>query len=526
MGRLGLSSLILDLTAQHIELGDVRLDSALAALAFRAPAGGSDSPATIAIPESGEPATDPGWKVTLKKLLVSHTGFQFNDHTAPPQPSGMDYMHLNISNLNLDLRKLSYAPGGISGDLKSASLREESGLNVKQFRTAFKYSPTGASLHGLYLESGGSVLQDRIIIGYPSLEQVSENPALLSVEADLPDCRISYADLLLLAPFLTAYEPFRSTRKGTIRIDGRAHGTLDDLVIEQLDISTLEQTRLLARGHLKGLPDMEKAWFEVELDELSSGNLDLSRLAGTDMIPSSVQIPPSFSLEGTFKGSMNQFAGKVFLRSTYGNMSAEGGMSPGKGEGREQYAATVSTSGFDLGRLLKQEDTLGRVSFQANVEGKGTTLETADARVDGMLEELTYNGYTYRGLELKGSIRDEQVTARANMQDPNIRFTLNGSGNLSGNYPAVNMALKLDTLNLQALNLYEKKLAFGMELIADLPTADPDYLNGHISVNNLTLQLDSGQYRIDTILMNAAATDTLKTIGLRSEFMKIGRANV
>src|SRR3546814_13717261 len=86
-----------------------------------------------------------------------------------------------------------------------------------------------------------------------------------------------------------------------------------------------------------------------------------------------------------------------------------------------------------------------------------------------MLEELTYNGYTYRGLELKGSIRDEQVTARANMQDPNIRFTLNGSGNLSGNYSAVNMALKLDTLNLQALNLYEKKLDFGMELIADLP---------------------------------------------------------
>src|SRR3546814_6269105 len=63
-----------------------------------------------------------------------------------------------------------------------------------------------------------------------------------------------------------------------------------------------------------------------------------------------------------------------------------------------------------------------------------------------------------------------------------------------------------------------------MELIADLPTADPDYLNGHISVNNLTLQLDSGQYRIDTILMNAAATDTLKTIGLRSEFMHFALA--
>src|SRR3546814_21171690 len=91
-------------------------------------------------------------------------------------------------------------------------------------------------------------------------------------------------------------------------------------------------------------------------------------------------------------------------------------MRHGQGEGLKQDAATVSTSGFDRGRLLKQEDTLGRVSFQANVEGKGTTLETADARVYGMLEELTYNGYTYRGLELKGSIRDEQVTARANMQ--------------------------------------------------------------------------------------------------------------
>src|SRR3546814_5692341 len=89
---------------------------------------------------------------------------------------------------------------------------------------------------------------------------------------------------------------------------------------------------------------------------------------------------------------MNQFAGKVFLRSTYGNMSAEGGMSLGKGEGREQYAATVSTSGFDLGRLLKQVDTLVRVRFQAYVVGKGPILESADARVDGMMEELTYHG--------------------------------------------------------------------------------------------------------------------------------------
>src|SRR3546814_1469644 len=63
-----------------------------------------------------------------------------------------------------------------------------------------------------------------------------------------------------------------------------------------------------------------------------------------------------------------------------------------------------------------------------------------------------------------------------------------------------------------------------MDLIAHRPTADPDYLNGHISVNNLTLQLDSGQYRIDTSLMNAAATDTLKTIGLRSEFMHVALA--
>src|SRR3546814_16144714 len=106
---------------------------------------------------------------------------------------------------------------------------------------------------------------------------------------------------------------------------------------------------------------MEKAWFEVELDELSSGNLDLSRLAGTDMIPSSVQIPPSFSLEGTCKGRMNQFAGKVFLRSTYGNMSAEGGMSTGKGEGREQYAAPVSTSGFRTEESRVGKDCVGTV---------------------------------------------------------------------------------------------------------------------------------------------------------------------
>lgn len=518
LGSLDLSALDIDLLHQQVNLGTARLDSSLALVAFTASDTGD--PAAMPATDTSASGTDPGWTASVKQLLVNNTGFRFDDHNAPQQPEGMDYMHMQVNDFHADLRDLNYSPEQINGSLKAASFREKSGFLLKTLRTDFVYTDTGAAMDKLYLETGGSVLQEHIRISYPSLELIAEDPAALSIDARLSSCRLSYADMLLLAPFLVEYEPFKSTRNGVIGIDGIARGRVDDLYIEELEVSTLEKTYLAAEAHMKGLPDMDKAWFDVRLQELSSGRGDLIRLAGADMIPGSVSLPAGLSMEGSFRGNIDRFGSSAVLRSSYGNISLEGTMAPGTGEGREQYTAKLQVDDFDVGRLLKQEDTLGRVSLEAQLSGSGTTPETADAQLEGRIHSAVYNGYTYRDLALNGSIRNERVIAAANMNDPNLRFDLTADANLSGSYPSVKMDLQLDTLDLQALNLYEEKLQLGLKVAADLPVADPDSLNGSVFINDLSLDLDSGAYRMDTIAFLATATDTLQAMSLSSDFIQ------
>src|SRR5690606_27764489 len=102
----------------------------------------------------------------------------------------------------------------------------------------------------------------------------------------------------------------------------------------------------------------------------------------------------------------------------------------------------------------------------------------------------------------------------------NIHFDLNAAASLAGRYPAVKLNLRLDTLDLHALNLYEKELRLRMNLTADLPTADPNYLNGQVRIDRLALRLDSGAYHLDTIAFRATASDTLQTMSFDSEFME------
>src|SRR5690606_10735567 len=133
--------------------------------------------------------------------------------------------------------------------------------------------------------------------------------------------------------------------------------------------ATLDQTYLAASAQLKGLPDMEKAWFDVQLEELASGRAALHRLAGPELIPSSIRIPARISMTAGFRRSLNEFTTQARLRSSYGTLDAVGRMASGSSEGMPTDNAEVTLIDFDLGRLLKKEESLGRVSFTAAVEG-------------------------------------------------------------------------------------------------------------------------------------------------------------
>lgn len=461
------------------------------------------------------PKTSKGWAVLLSSLKLNNDHIQFNNDAQKPLPRGLDFGHMDLRDLNTDLENLSYNPDTISGKINKLTFNEKSGLRINQFHTDFFYGPKSAYLNDLLLETPTTTLQKSVQVSYPSLDAITKNIGLLSVNANLDGSRLNLKDVLLLMPTMSSMEPFKSHPNSSFKINGHIMGKVNDLRIPSVEISGLTETHIKASAVLKGLPDVNKAYFDVNIVDFSTSRSDIAMVAPKGTIPSNVSILAFMDLKGNFKGGMKDFTTKMNLHSSYGNIDLNA-IFHGARKGHESYSADVKMNDVNVGALTKQPQMVGRVTLAANVKGNGIDPKHLSLQFNGKVASAYVKGYTYKNLELKGSATDGAYVANARMADPNIHFSLDAKANMNKKYPSVNATLMLDSINLQKLNFVKDDMRFHGKLVADVPTADPDYLNGNIKLTDLLVVNKGQRIQIDTISLVSTATADSSSLRLHT----------
>src|SRR5690606_13064334 len=148
-----------------------------------------------------------------------------------------------------------------------------------------------------------------------------------------------------------------------------------DLDIQDMQISGFRNTSLRASAKIKGLPDMNKAHFDVQIAELRTGRNDLLILAPSGTIPDDIHLPENLSLNGSFTGKSTVFNTNLELHSNYGTAKAIASYNAGV-TGLEKYSAEMNIVDFDVGRLIRQDSLMGHVSMTATVSGEGIDPKT------------------------------------------------------------------------------------------------------------------------------------------------------
>ena len=374
LGKFLLEMNKLDLKKQIADVRNITLDNTKASLTFAKPQTVQKAvvktikklDTLVAKPQSGK-----GWAAILRKLTLTNDDVKFDNDAAKPLPKGLDYAHMDIKGLNAGLENLSYNPDTISGKITDLNFSEKSGLVVKKLQTAFLYGPHSSYLKDLYLETPQTILQKRVEVAYPSLNNISNDLGQIHINADLNGSRLGLKDVLLIMPAMASMEPFKSSPNAVFRINGRVIGKVNNLSIPSLEISGLTNTHIKASATLKGLPDVNKAYFDVNIADLSTSRADISKLVAANMIPSSLSIPENLNLKGSFKGSMKSFNTKTLqLRSSYGAADLEASMN-GSRKGHETYSANIKTNNLNVGALIRQPQMVGNISLSANVKGTG-----------------------------------------------------------------------------------------------------------------------------------------------------------
>ena len=517
LGKLLVEMDKIDLKNQKVAIKNIELSDSKAALALAKPQTvvkavvktAKKLDTLVASPESGK-----GWAVTLAKMTLTHNHVDFDNNAQKPIARGMDFGHMSIRDLNTELEDLSYTTDTLSGKINSLTFNEKSGLQIREFHTDFFYGPKNAYLNNLYLETPTTVLQKEVQIGYPSLDAVTKNIGLLSVNANLDGSRLGLKDVLLLMPDMRTMEPFRSSPNAVLKINGRVSGRVNNLRIPNLEVSGFGKTHIKASATMRGLPDVEKAYFDLNIADFTTTRADIAKLAPPGSIPANVSIPENMKLKGTFKGSMKNFSTKMALRSSLGAADLNATFN-GARKGHESYVADVKMNDVNVGALTRQPQMVGKVTLNAHVKGNGINPKNLSLQFSGNVASAYVKGYTYKDLVMKGTATNGSYVVSAHMADPNIHFSLDAKANMNKKYPSVNATLMLDSIDLQKLNFTKDPMRFHGKLIADLPTADPDYLNGKILLTDLLVVNQGQRIQLDTISLVSTANADSSTLFLK-----------
>jgi hypothetical protein len=464
------------------------------------------------------PASANKWKVKLAESNIKNINFNFDDENSARIKKGIDYKHLALRDFALQVNSFYYSADTISGEIKNASTIEKCGLNIQTLRTNFFYGNNSAYLKNLYLKTPHTILKDRVELKYKSIASLTKYLGKLYIDANINGSKIGVKDIILFVPTLANTNHFKDNLNASLLINSKVKGKINNLNIPQFQISGIGKTKINASGKITGLPDVKKSYFDLNIQNFESTSSDLNLFLPKGTLPQNIRMPEHFGVKGKFKGTINNFSTNLLAISTYGNAKIKATFDQ-RIKNKEKYQADAELTNFNLGKLLKQEAKMGRISLHAKVNGTGLNPKTATASLKGTILKADYNKYTYHNLNLVGNIAKSVYTISALMKDPNLDFDLKANGSFAGKYPSVKMKLNLDSANLRKLNFYAGDFRIRGKVDADIATADPDYLNGKISLNNILIAKSGERLLLDSINIISTATSSKNTFDMKSPFM-------
>lgn len=517
LGRLLVQMKKIDLKNQNIGISSIELSDTKAGITFAQPQAAKEKVvhAVKKLDTLVKPAqSQKGWSASLDKFVLSNDDIQFDNNAQKPVKKGLDYAHMHISDLNADFENIVYNPDTMSGKIASFTFKEKSGLELSKFHTDFFYGPKNAYLKDLLVQTPRTTIQKDVEVSYPSIAAVTKDMGKLSINADLDGTRVAVQDVLLIMP--TMADQLKGVQNETFRVNGKINGKINDLNITSFEVAGLSGTHIKASAKLRGLPDVNKSTFDVNLADFSTSRADIDRLAPKGTIPSNIAIPQSLHLKGTFKGSMYTFNTKLSLRTNLGAVDLQAVLRNGNDKHKATYNANLKVSNLNVGAITKQPKMVGSITLSTDISGTGLDPKTASLKFKGDIQSAYVKGYTYKNLVLNGTAHDGSYTASAKMADPNIHFSLDAKANMNKKEPSVNATLMIDSVNLKNLNFSSTDTRFHGKIVANVPTADPDYLNADVEATDLLYVSGQQRIKLDTVSFKSTANADSSTIRLKA----------
>jgi translocation and assembly module TamB len=500
-----------DLGQAMIDINDVLLDEANAYVTLSPTTPAAPAPVVI------EDSIAASWKILTKKLRIENSNIKFDQQASTPVKEGMDYSHIDARQLNLTLKDFYFSNDTIMGEISKGSMKEKSGLDLKSLEVTFLYSDKEAYLKDLYIATPHTILRDAAAIKYPSLDLIADQPGRLFVDINLRRSQIAIRDILMFAPFL-AEQPGFANRSAILKVDAQLKGLLNDLNISHFKVSGWQNTRVDLSGRVVNMFNPDQLSANIQLKELYTTNQDILSLLPEKTLPDSFSLPNVIAADGVIRGTTEELYTNININTTDGDVVLNGTLAHFTDSLRMQYDLQLLSQNVLVGKIIGMPE-VGGLSTHATLKGQGYVFEKLTSAANITIDSVTYQNYTYKNLQLNGTIDSLQIDLTANIQNDPIHLNLTAKGDLSNEYPSLSIDAMIDSIKTHELNLTTDTIIYRGKIVGDFANTNPDSLEGNLKVVQSILVYNENRLQVDSIQLNALQTDTGEVIQLYTPFM-------
>jgi hypothetical protein len=455
------------------------------------------------------------WHIVFEKIAINNFHFRFKNMLVDTVIKGINFDDLDVRNFSAVVKNMDLTNHLFKGNVTNLTLREKSGFYLKKFNADATIDTNQILAQNLFVLTNHSSLKNYFRMKFKSLDDVSSHiKDKVYMDGDFKSSRISSTDI---AYFTTGLEYV----KFDLGLDGRIKGYVNNLKAKNLTITGAKATYIRGNFSLKGLPDWNNTFLELNFDQIATNKADLDYLYSNFTGKRYAKTPDIISkfgnvnFSGRFTGVQNDFVAYGTFKTKLGRFDSDINLKINKA-GVPAYSGKLNTYAFDLGELLDEQD-LGRISMVANVKGRGDDLKSLNENVDAKISELAFKGYNYHNVALTGTFAKKVASGKLSINDKKIKLNGNGSVDLNPALPFYNFSANIDNAKLHDLKLLDDTITFTTQMKANFSGNNLSNLAGEASLQKIRIVDPRNNYVIDSLSISATGKGSQRAINLKSD---------
>lgn len=397
---------------------------------------------------------------------------KFDDGTTPVKPSGFlltsthlklldGYVELvdeNIENnkplffkaIKGSARNFKIEGPNVFADISNLHFIENRNVEVQSLSTNFTYSKTGMNFLNAQLETDHSFMSADIKFTYDRAD-FSDFVNKVTINADVKKADLSILDLKKFYKELGSDD--------VLHFSTKISGNLNNFTTKNLELTTDKNAAIIGTLHFINAFDQENGFsLAADLTKLTS-NYDhlkslLPNLLGKTL-PSSFKKLGQFTVSGFTYITEDLIRTDVAMKTDVGSLITDLELTNIGNIDEASYFGKVKIIDFELGKMVN-DPLIGKLSMEADVDGKGFTLEKMNTSVKGHISQQQFKNYNYTNIDINGVVKNKHFDGEMEVNDDNIKLKFKGLADFSKKLYTFDFKTNIEYLDLKTLNLFTR----------------------------------------------------------------------